>query len=154
MKCIFCGHIESKVVDTRCADDGTYNRRRRECLSCGQRFTSYERVENIPLIVVKKDLSKQPFNREKLLNGLLRACEKRPVSLEQLEKVIDDVEAVARLSPAREISTVEIGELVTDKLRRIDEVSYVRFASVYKQFKDIDSFMEELNKLLKEKRLK
>ncbi|MCK9478052.1 MAG: transcriptional regulator NrdR [Firmicutes bacterium] len=153
MKCIFCGHLESKVIDTRCAEDGTYNRRRRECLSCGQRFTSYERVENMPLIVVKKDLSKQPFNREKLLNGLLRACEKRPVSLEQLEGIIDEVEKVARSAPAREITTVEIGELVTNKLRKIDEVAYVRFASVYKQFKDVNSFMDELKKLLKEKKL-
>jgi len=153
VKCIFCGHLESKVIDTRCAEDGTYNRRRRECLSCGQRFTSYERVENMPLIVVKKDLSKQPFNREKLLNGLLRACEKRPVSLEQLEGIIDEVEKVARSAPAREITTVEIGELVTNKLRKIDEVAYVRFASVYKQFKDVNSFMDELKKLLKEKKL-
>jgi transcriptional repressor NrdR len=151
MKCIFCGHLESKVVDSRSAEDGTSIRRRRECLECGGRFTSYERVENIPLIVVKKDLTRQPFNRDKLLNGLLRACEKRPISIGQLEKIVDEVEEVVRNSLAREVTTTEIGELVMDRLKTIDEISYVRFASVYRQFKDINSFMEELKKLIKEK---
>ena len=151
MKCLFCGHLESKVIDSRSADDGSSIRRRRECLKCGGRFTSYERVENIPLIVVKRDLTRQPFDREKLLNGLLRACEKRPVSIDQLEKVIDEVESVIHNSLAREVSSVQIGELVMDRLKQIDEVSYVRFASVYRQFNDVNSFMEELNKLLKEK---
>ena len=151
MKCIFCGHLESKLVDSRSAEDGTSIRRRRECLECGGRFTSYERVENIPLIVVKKDLTRQPFNRDKLLNGLLRACEKRPISIGQLEKIVDEVEEVVRNSLAREVTTTEIGELVMDRLKTIDEISYVRFASVYRQFKDINSFMEELKKLIKEK---
>ena len=151
MICIFCGHLESKVVDSRSAEDGTSIRRRRECLECGGRFTSYERVENIPLIVVKKDLTRQPFNRDKLLNGLLRACEKRPISIGQLEKIVDEVEEVVRNSLAREVTTTEIGELVMDRLKTIDEISYVRFASVYRQFKDINSFMEELKKLIKEK---
>lgn len=151
MKCIFCGHLESKVIDSRSADDGSTIRRRRECLKCGERFTSYERVENVPLIVVKKDSNRQQFDREKLLNGLLRACEKRPVSLAQLEQVIDEVESVILNSLTREVSSVQIGELVMDRLKIIDEVSYVRFASVYRQFKDINSFMDELKKLLKEK---
>ena len=151
MKCIFCGHLESKVIDSRSADDGSTIRRRRECLKCGERFTSYERVENVPLIVVKKDSNRQQFDREKLLNGLLRACEKRPVSLAQLEQVIDEVESVIVNSLTREVSSVQIGELVMDRLKIIDEVSYVRFASVYRQFKDINSFMDELKKLLKEK---
>ncbi len=151
MKCIFCGHLESKVIDSRSADDGSTIRRRRECLKCGERFTSYEKVETLPLIVVKKDLSRQPFDRDKLLNGLLRACEKRPVSLAQLEALIDEVESYFRNCLAREIPSVKIGELVLEKLKNIDEVSYVRFASVYRQFKDVNSFREELSRLSKEK---
>ncbi|OQB14159.1 MAG: Transcriptional repressor NrdR [Firmicutes bacterium ADurb.Bin193] len=151
MKCIFCGHLESKVIDSRSADDGATIRRRRECLECGGRFTSYEKVENLPLIVIKKDMTRQPFNRDKLLNGLLRACEKRPVSIDQLEKIVDEVETGIRNSLAREVSSVQIGELVMDRLKKTDEVAYVRFASVYREFKDVNSFMEELKKLLKEK---
>lgn len=151
MRCIFCGHGESKVIDSRSADDGKSIRRRRECLKCGQRFTSYERVENLPLIVIKKDMTRQPFDREKLLNGLLRACEKRPVSLQQLENIVSELEDFVRNSLKREVTSAEIGEFVIDKLRKIDEVAYVRFASVYRQFKDVNSFMEELTKLLKEK---
>ncbi len=145
--------MESKVIDTRCSEDNTYIRRRRECLNCSQRFTSYERVEIIPQMVVKKDGTRQPFNRDKLLNGLLRACEKRPVSLEQLEMIIDDVENLIRNTPKHEIPTNKIGEFVTEQLRKIDEVSYVRFSSVYKQFKDVNSFMEELNELINKKKL-
>jgi len=151
MRCIFCGHLESKVNDSRSTEDGSAIRRRRECLECGKRFTTYEKVESIPLIVVKKDKTRQQFDRDKLLNGLLRACEKRPVSLEQLEKVIDEVEANIHNSLEREVSSGQIGELVTHKLKLIDEVAYVRFASVYRQFKDVNSFMDELKSLLKEK---
>lgn len=148
MKCIFCGYLESKVIDSRSADDGSSIRRRRECLKCGERFTSYERVEIAPLIVIKKDMTRQPFDREKLLNGLLRACEKRPVTLAQLEQVIDEVEATIRNNTSKEVTTVQIGELVMERLKVIDEVAYVRFASVYRRFKDVNSFLDELNKLL------
>lgn len=151
MRCIFCGHPESKVIDSRSADDGSAIRRRRECLGCRKRFTTYEKVENIPLIVVKRDKTRQQFDREKLLTGLLRACEKRPVALEQLEEVADDIESSIHNTLKREISSVEIGELVMSKLKNIDEVSYVRFASVYRQFKDVNTFMDELQKILKEK---
>jgi len=151
MRCIFCGHPESKVNDSRSADDGCAIRRRRECLECGKRFTTYEKVEGIPLIVIKKDKTRQQFDRDKLLNGLLRACEKRPVSLQQLERVLDEVESNIYNSLEREVSSEQIGELVMSKLKSIDEVAYVRFASVYRQFKDVNSFMDELKSLLKEK---
>lgn len=151
MRCIFCGHPESKVNDSRSTEDGCAIRRRRECLECGKRFTTYEKIESIPLIVVKKDKTRQKFDRDKLLNGLLRACEKRPVSIEQLEKVIDEVEVNIHNSLEREVSSGQIGELVMHKLKSIDEVAYVRFASVYRQFKDVNSFMDELKSLLKEK---
>ena len=151
MRCVFCGNIESKVIDSRSADDGSSIRRRRECLNCGKRFTTYEKVEGIPLIVVKKDKTRQQFDREKLLNGLLRACEKRPISLDQLEQIIDEIEASIQNSLKREISSVEIGEMVMSRLKSIDEVAYVRFASVYRQFKDVNTFMDELKKILKEK---
>ena len=126
-------------------------RRRRECLECGKRFTTYEVIESLPIIVIKKDKSRETFNRNKLMTGLLRACEKRPVSLEKLEDIIDDIEAVLQNSLDREISSDKIGELVMDKLKEVDEVAYVRFASVYRQFKDIGTFMSELNKLLNTK---
>ena len=151
MRCVFCGNLESKVIDSRSADDGSSIRRRRECLNCGKRFTTYEKVEGIPLIVVKKDKTRQQFDREKLLTGLLRACEKRPISLEQLEQIIDEIEANIQNSLKREISSVEIGEMVMTRLKEIDEVAYVRFASVYRQFKDVNTFMDELKKILKEK---
>ena len=151
MRCVFCGNLESKVIDSRSADDGSSIRRRRECLNCGKRFTTYEKVEGIPLIVVKKDKTRQQFDREKLLTGLLRACEKRPISLEQLEQIIDEIEANIQNSLKREISSVEIGEMVMTRLKAIDEVAYVRFASVYRQFKDVNTFMDELKKILKEK---
>ena len=152
MKCRYCGHSESKVIDSRPTEEGASIRRRRECLGCGKRFTTYEIVETIPIIVVKKDKSRETFDRNKLLTGLLRACEKRPVSVSTLEGVVDEIETTLHNSLEREVTSTQIGELVMDKLKDIDEVSYVRFASVYRQFKDINTFFEELNKLLSEKR--
>jgi len=143
MKCPYCGHIEDKVIDSRPTDENTVIRRRRECTNCNRRYTTYEKVESIPFMVIKKDNSRQPFNREKLLNGLMRACEKRPVSIEALEKIADEVESQLQNSLKREVTSRDIGEL--------DEVAYVRFASVYRQFKDINTFMDELAKLLKER---
>ncbi len=148
MKCPYCSFEESKVIDSRPTDEGERIRRRRECLQCQKRFTTYEIIESLPIIVIKKDKSREVFNRDKLLNGLLRACEKRPVSLEKLENIIDEIEAVLQNSLDREVSSDKIGELVMDKLKEVDEVAYVRFASVYRQFKDIGTFMSELNKLL------
>lgn len=151
MKCPYCGHADSKVVDSRPADDGESIRRRRECLSCGKRFTTYETVETLPLIVVKKDGSRQSFEKDKVLKGIIHACAQRPVPMETMEKIANEVEQEIQNSMNREISANRIGELVMDKLKKVDEVSYVRFASVYRQFKDIDSFMDELNKLLAER---
>ena len=151
MKCPYCGEIESKVIDSRPADDGSRIRRRRECLSCQKRFTTYEIVETVPLMVVKRDHAREASNRQKLLNGLMRACEKRPVALAKLEAATDAIEQIIQNSLDREVSTTQIGELVMERLKPLDEVAYVRFASVYRQFKDIDSFMRELNKLLEEK---
>ena len=150
MKCPFCGFKESKVVDSRPAEEGSSIRRRRECLSCGKRFTTYETVESMPMVVVKRDGSRQTFDRRKLVNGMLRACEKRPVSVSQLEKIGEEIEQELQNSLEREISTEKVGELVMEKLKSVDEVAYVRFASVYRQFKDINTFMRELNKLLDE----
>lgn len=151
MKCPFCGYEESKVVDSRPTDEGERIRRRRECIKCAKRFTTYEIIESIPLIVVKKDKSREQFDRNKLLGGMLRACEKRPVAIATLEEAISDIELKLQNSLDREITTTYIGELAMDKLKGIDEVAYVRFASVYRQFKDINTFMDELAKLLKEK---
>lgn len=151
MKCPYCGQVESKVVDSRPADDGESIRRRRECLACGKRFTTYETVETLPLIVIKKDGSRQNFEKEKVLKGIIRACAQRPVPMETMMRIAGEVEQELQNSMNREISANRIGELVMDKLKAVDEVSYVRFASVYRQFKDIDSFMEELNKLLAER---
>ena len=151
MKCPFCANLESKVVDSRPADEGASIRRRWECLSCGKRFTTYETVESLPLVVVKKDGSRQSFDKDKVLRGMIRACEKRPVPMETLVKIADTVEQELQNSLERETSTEKIGELVMEHLRDVDEVSYVRFASVYRQFKDIDTFMAELNKLLAER---
>ncbi|MDD6011414.1 MAG: transcriptional regulator NrdR [Oscillospiraceae bacterium] len=148
MKCPFCSYEESKVVDSRPTDEGERIRRRRECISCGKRFTTYEIIESVPIVVVKKDKSRQAFDRVKLFNGMLRACEKRPVSIDQLEKVVVEIETELQNSLDREVTSVHIGELVMDKLKKLDEVAYVRFASVYRQFKDINTFMEELTKLL------
>ncbi|MGI5988061.1 transcriptional regulator NrdR [uncultured Oscillibacter sp.] len=151
MKCPYCGYNESKVIDSRPADEGASIRRRRECLSCGKRFTTYETVESLPMVVVKKDGSRQSFDRSKVLGGMIRACEKRPVPLAELEKIAEEIEQDLQNSMEREISTEAIGEKVMDRLRAVDQVAYVRFASVYRQFKDIDTFMAELNKLLSEK---
>ena len=151
MKCPYCGDQESKVVDSRHSEDGNSIRRRRECLACQKRFTTYETVECLPMVVVKKDNSRQAFDRTKLLNGMLRACEKRPVSMPELEAAVDEIEQTVQNSLEREVSTERIGELVMEKLKDLDDVAYVRFASVYRQFKDINTFMQELNKLLAEK---
>ena len=150
MKCPFCGYKESKVVDSRPAEEGSSIRRRRECLSCGKRFTTYETVESMPMVVVKRDGSRKTFDRRKLVKGMLRACEKRPVSLAQLEKISEEIEQELQNSLEREISTEHVGELVMEKLKSVDEVAYIRFVSVYRQFKDINTFMLELNKLLDE----
>ena len=151
MKCPYCGYQESKVVDSRHADDSTSIRRRRECLSCQKRFTTYETVESLPMVVIKRDNSRQSFDRNKILNGMLRACEKRPVAMADLELAVDEIEQSLQNSLDREVSTSQIGELVMERLKPLDEVAYVRFASVYRQFKDINSFMRELNKILEEK---
>ena len=151
MKCPYCGYQESKVVDSRHSEDGVSIRRRRECLACSKRFTTYETVESLPIVVVKKDGSRQSFDRNKILNGMVRACEKRPVPMAALEKAADEIEQSIQNSLEREIRTSEIGELVMERLKPLDEVAYVRFASVYRQFKDINTFMQELNKILEEK---
>ena len=150
MKCPFCGYTESKVIDSRPANDFATIRRRRECLSCKKRFTTYEVMEHLPLVVIKKDGSRQGFDKAKLLNGMIRACEKRPVSVAQLEAVADDIEQEAQNSLDHEIQSQVVGEMVMERLKKLDEVAYVRFASVYRQFKDIPTFMEELSKLLQE----
>ena len=151
MKCPFCGYSESNVIDSRPAEEGATIRRRRECLACQKRFTTYEIIERLPLVVVKRDGSRQTFDRVKLINGMVRACEKRPVTLSQLESIADDIEQELQSSLEREISTVAIGEMVMSRLKEVDEVAYVRFASVYRSFKDINTFMEELTKLLSDK---
>ena len=152
MKCPYCSYEESKVIDSRSADDGERIRRRRECLNCGKRFTTHEVIETVPIIVVKRDKSREVFDRNKLTAGILRACEKRPVSLTQIEEMVDNIEAKIQSSLDREITTMQIGELAMEEIKKVDEVSYVRFASVYRQFKDINTFMEEPNKLLTEKK--
>jgi transcriptional repressor NrdR len=151
MKCPYCGYSESKVIDSRPADEGCSIRRRRECLSCQKRFTTYETVESLPMVVVKKDGSRQSFDRRKILGGMIRACEKRPVPMAELERCASEIEQELQNCMEREISTEKIGEMVMARLKIIDEVAYVRFASVYRQFKDIDTFMTELNKLLADK---
>jgi transcriptional repressor NrdR len=151
MKCPYCGCEESRVVDSRPTDEGERIRRRRECVRCLKRFTTYEIIESLPIIVIKKDKSRESFDRNKLLNGMLRACEKRPVSIEELEKAVSDIEAALQNTLEREVTSQKIGELAMEKLRGIDEVAYVRFASVYRQFRDINSFMDELDKLLRDR---
>ena len=152
MKCPYCGYSESKVIDSRPADENSSIRRRRECLSCGKRFTTYETVESLPMVVVKKDGSRQSFDRRKVLGGMIRACEKRPVPLAELEKIAEEIEQDLQNSMEREISTEAIGEKVMERLRNVVQVSYVRFSSVYRQFKYIDTFMTELIKLLADNR--
>lgn len=151
MRCPYCGYSESKVIDSRPADENASIRRRRECLSCAKRFTTYETVESLPMVVVKKDGSRQSFDRRKVLGGMLRACEKRPVPLAELERISAEIEQDLQNSMEREINSTFIGEKVMERLRDVDQVAYVRFASVYRQFKDIDTFMAELTKLLAEK---
>lgn len=152
MKCPYCSYAESKVIDSRPTDEGERIRRRRECLKCGKRFTTYEVIETVPIIVIKKDKSREVFDRNKLLNGLLRACEKRPVSIETLEKIVDEIESMLQNSLDREVPSSLIGQYAMDKLKNVDEVAYVRFASVYRQFKDINTFMEELSRIMKSKK--
>ena len=151
MRCPFCGNGESKVIDSRPTDEGEKIRRRRECVKCLKRFTTYEIIESVPLIVIKKDKSRQTFDRNKLLGGLIRACEKRPVSIDTLERAVDEIECSLQNSLDREVTSRKIGELAMEKLKSIDEVAYVRFASVYRQFRDINTFMDELEKLLKDR---
>ena len=151
MKCPFCAFAESKVIDSRPAEEGATIRRRRECLSCQKRFTTYETMERLPLLVIKRNGTRQPFDKVKLVEGLLRACEKRPVALGDIESIATEIEQELQNRMEREISALEVGELVMDKLRELDEVAYVRFASVYRQFKDINTFRDEVNKLLTER---
>ena len=151
MKCPFCGHDEDRVIDSRPAEEGAAIRRRRECIGCCGRYTTYEKIESLPLLVIKKDGTREPFSRDKILNGLLKACEKRPVSNDQLYEILSFVEARIQSAPNREISSGDIGELVIMRLKDVDEVAYVRFASVYRQFKDVHSFMEELTQMLSKK---
>ncbi|SCI39132.1 Transcriptional repressor NrdR [uncultured Ruminococcus sp.] len=151
LKCPYCSYEESKVIDSRPTDEGERIRRRRECLKCGKRFTTYEIIETVPVIVIKKDGSREAFDRDKLLRGLLRACEKRPVPLNLLEEAVDDIQNTLQNTLDREVSSSRIGEYAMEKLKSIDEVAYVRFASVYRQFKDINTFMEELTRIMKNK---
>ena len=151
MICPYCGYSESKVIDSRPTDEGERIRRRRECLNCAKRFTTYEVIETVPVVVVKKDKSREAFDRNKLLNGLLRACEKRPVPLETLERIVDEIETLLQNSLDREVPSTLIGTYAMDKLKKVDEVAYVRFASVYREFKDINTFMDELNKIKAER---
>jgi transcriptional repressor NrdR len=151
VKCPFCSHLEDKVVDSRESKEGDVIRRRRECLECGKRFTSYERIDQIPHLVVKKDGRRERFDHEKVMQGLLKACEKRPVPVKALEAVVERVEAMVQESPDREVPTVQIGELLMEKLKELDKVAFVRFASVYRDFKDVDQFMATLKGLLEAK---
>ena len=150
MRCPYCSYSESKVIDSRPAEEGTTIRRRRECLSCGKRFTTYEIMERLPLLVIKRDGSRQSFDRRKVIGGMVKACEKRPVRADEIERIADEVEQELQSSLEREVSSVQIGEMIMDRLKDLDQVAYVRFASVYRQFKDINTFLEELNKMLKE----
>ena len=150
MKCPFCDFYDSKVIDSRPTDEGQAIRRRRECIRCAKRFTTYEKVEKMPLLIVKKDGTREAYDRNKVLNGILKACEKRPVSLETIEEMVDDIEKHLYNSLDKEVTSQYIGEIIMNKLKDIDEVAYVRFASVYRQFKDINTFMEELKKILDE----
>ena len=150
MKCPYCEYFESKVVDSRPTDEGQAIRRRRECIKCNKRFTTYEKIEEIPIIVVKKDGNRQAFDRNKVLNGIIKSCEKRPVTMNEIETIVVDIEKILSNSLEKEVTSVEIGEHIMNKLKDVDEVSYVRFASVYRQFKDVNSFMEELKKILDE----
>lgn len=149
MRCPFCGHVDDKVIDSRASADGNAVRRRRECLKCDKRFTTYEYIEEMPLLVVKKDGRRQPYDRKKVLTGIQKACEKRPVSSEKIEELVSNLEREINRKFEREVHSKEVGELIMDKLASLDEVAYVRFASVYRQFKDVNQFMVELRDLLK-----
>jgi transcriptional repressor NrdR len=151
MKCPICNHTEDKVIDSRPSSDGSSIRRRRECLACGKRFTTYENIETLPLIVIKKDLSRETFDRNKILNSIIRACDKRQVTLSQMDNIVTEIENALQNTLQNEITSDKIGSLVMEKLKNLDEVAYIRFASVYRQFKDIGAFMDELQKLLAEK---
>lgn len=148
MKCPYCEYLESKVIDTRPVDDGSSIRRRRECLKCERRFTTYEQVESVPLVVIKKDGKRQVYNRQKLMNGILRACEKTPVSFTEIERIVLEIETMLNNKLDREVSSNEIGELVMEKLKVLNDIAYVRFASVYREFKDVNTFLDELNRML------
>ncbi|CDG01547.1 Putative Transcriptional repressor NrdR [Clostridium chauvoei JF4335] len=148
MKCPFCSFEESKVVDSRSTDDNTTIRRRRECLKCNKRYTTYEKVEDIPILVIKRDLTRENFNKEKIINGLIIACQKRPISRMQIEKIASDIEKTISNKMITEVESEHIGEMVMNRLKKIDEISYVRFASVYRQFKDINTFLEEIKSLV------
>lgn len=150
MKCMYCGHLESKVVDSRQTDDGTAIRRRRECINCGRRFTTYETIETTPVLVVKNDGNRQSFDANKLKTGIIKACEKRPVPMGKIDELVENIQKSVYNSLEQEITTKQLGEMVMDGLKQIDEVAYVRFASVYRQFKDISTFMKELRKLQKD----
>jgi transcriptional repressor NrdR len=151
MKCTYCDHPDTRVSDKRETTEGDVTRRRRECQKCGKRFTTYERVETVALTVVKKDGGRESFDRDKLVTGLLKACEKRPISRDQIEKVADDIEASLRMQKSTEVSSRDVGNLVMEKLKNLDQVAYIRFASVYKEFGDLESFQEELVKLVNKK---
>jgi transcriptional repressor NrdR len=151
MRCTYCGFLESKVIDSRESKKGISIRRRRECLSCKRRFTTYEKIEEIPYMVVKKDGTRQPFDTQKLLRGVMKACEKRPIQISQLEEIIEEIESLLQERPDKEIGVAEIGQLVMDRLKELDKVAYVRFASVYREFGDVAEFRRELEDLLKEK---
>jgi len=151
MKCPFCGYGDSKVVDSRSTDDDVSIRRRRECLSCGKRYTTYEKVEDIPILVIKRNMNREYFDRNKIIGGLLKACQKRPVSRSQIENIADEVEKRITNEMQTEVKSEHIGELIMEQLKKIDEVSYVRFASVYRQFKDVNTFLEEINNLMSDK---
>ena len=147
MRCPYCGNLEDKVVDSRLSSEGNSIRRRRECLKCERRFTAYERIEQVPLMVVKKDGRREPFERKKILAGLIKACEKRPISMEKLEQLVDKIEFTLQKNYEKEVKSKEIGELVINMLQELDDIAYVRFASVYRQFKDVSQFMKELKDL-------
>lgn len=153
MNCPFCGYKQDRVIDSRESKEGDVIRRRRQCLECGRRFTTYERIDEIPYMVVKKDGRREKFDRQKVLSGLLKACEKRPIAMARLAEVVDSVEAKLAESPEREISTTEIGEMIIEHLRALDKIAYVRFASVYRDFQDVEAFLNELKNLMRQKRV-
>jgi transcriptional repressor NrdR len=151
MKCPFCDFADSKVIDSRPTEEGSSIRRRRECINCGKRFTTYEKVESVPVMVIKKDQTREPFDRDKVLSGIIQACRKRPVSMEQMVSMVDNIESEVQNLMDREVTSTSIGEMVMSELKKTDDVAYVRFASVYRQFKDINTFLSEVNKLLTDK---